>query len=172
MFVRFVVIKMHNCRFLRFLKIQGNGKIAIKSITMVFIFLLVISSQFMSGCTIIDTAAEYLYGKFSSEKEMDIAVEVTGVFFDLLIEEDYRQAYKYVSSSDKDRGSEQDFVDEFKDITKIMGADINWVEIKGNTALLGVDILDSYDGEQKMYKDIEVSLIKEEDGSWKVVFWE
>jgi hypothetical protein len=53
-----------------------------------------------------------------------------------------------------------------------MGADINWVEIKGNTALLGVDILDSYDGEQKMYKDIEVSLIKEEDGSWKVVFWE
>jgi hypothetical protein len=37
---------------------------------------------------------------------------------------------------------------------------------------LGVDLLDSYDGEEKMYKDIELSLIKEEDGNWKVVFWE
>ncbi|MFC2145358.1 hypothetical protein ACFLQQ_03415 [Actinomycetota bacterium] len=139
---------------------------------MILILLLVISSQLMSGCTFIDTAGEYLYGKFSSEKEMDRAVEATGVFFDLLIEEDYQQAYKYISSSDREHGSEQDFVDEFKDITKIIRADINWVEIKGNTALLGVDLLDSYDGEQKMYKDIEVSLIKEEDGSWKVVFWE
>jgi len=134
--------------------------------------LLVISSQSMFGCTAIDSAGEYLYGKFSSEKEMDRAVEVAGVFFDLLMEEDYSQAYKYISNSDRDRGSEQDFVDEFKDITKIIGADINWVEIKGNTALLGVDLLDSYDGEEKMYKDIELSLIKEEDGNWKVVFWE
>jgi hypothetical protein len=146
--------------------------ISFRSILVILVFLLVIASQSMFGCTIIDNAGEYLYGKFSSEKEMDRAVEVTGVFFDLLMEEDYRQAYKYISSSDKECGSEQDFVDEFEDITKIIGADINWVEIKGNTALLGVDLLDSYDGEQKMYKDIEISLIKEEDGNWKVVFWE
>ncbi len=156
----------------RFLKKLVNGKIYIKSIAVIFVFLFILSSQLMSGCTIIDTAGEYLYGKFSSEKEMDKAVEVAGVFFDLLIEEDYRQAYKYISSSDKDRGDEQDFVDEFDDITKIIGAEINWIEVKGNIALMGVDLLDSYDGEEKMYKDIEVSLIKEEDGSWKVVFWE
>ncbi len=156
----------------RFPKKLVNGKIYIKSIAVIFVFLFILSSQLMSGCTIIDTAGEYLYGKFSSEKEMDKAVEVAGVFFDLLIEEDYRQAYKYISSSDKDRGDEQDFVDEFDDITKIIGAEINWIEVKGNIALMGVDLLDSYDGEEKMYKDIEVSLIKEEDGSWKVVFWE
>jgi len=148
-----------------------NDKISIKSITVILILLLVISVQSLFGCTVIDAAGEYLYGKFSSEKEMDRAVEVAGAFFNLLMDEDYRQAYKYISSSDRDRGSEQDFVDEFKDITKIIRADINWVEIKGNTALLGVDLLDSYDGEEKMYKDIELSLIKEEDGNWKVVFW-
>ncbi len=163
---------MHNPGSVRFPKKLVNGKMSIKSITMIFIFLLVLSSQFISGCTIIDTAGEYLYGKFSSEKEMDKAVEVAIVFFDLLIEEDYRQAYKYISSSDKDLGGEQDFVDEFEDITKIRGVEINWIEVKGNIALVGVDLLDSYDGEEKMYKDIEVSLIKEEDGSWKVVFWE
>jgi hypothetical protein len=162
---------MRDHRLLGSLQIQGSGKISIKLITMFFAFLLLVSSQLISGCTIIDTAGEYLYSKFSSEKEMDRAVEVTGVFFDLLIEEDYRQAYEYISSSDRDRRSEQDFVNEFEDITRIIKADINWVEIKGNTALLGVDLLDSYDGDEKMYKDIEVSLIKEEDGSWKVVFW-
>ena len=183
MFVQSVVIKMHDQRQVRPLKkpgariqfpdrLPGQGKISIKSIMVIFILLLVISAQSMFGCTIIDTAGEYLYGKFTSEKEMDSAVEVAGVFFDLLMEEDYSQAYKYISSSDRDHGSEQDFVNEFKDITKIIGADINWVEIKGNTALLGVDLLDSYDGEEKMYKDIELSLIKEEDGNWKVVFWE
>ena len=160
---------MYDRRPVRFLL---KPEIFIKSIIVVFVLLLMVSSQSMFGCTVIDTAGEYLYGKFSSEKEMDKAVEVAGVFFDLLMEEDYRQAYKHISSSDRDRGSEQDFVDEFKDITKIIGADINWVEIKGNTALLGVDLLDSYDGEEKMYKDIELSLIKEEDGNWKVVFWE
>jgi len=183
MLVRSVVIRMHDLRPARSPKkpgvqIQfpdrsmGHGKISIKSIIIIFTILLVISSQSMFGCTIIDTAGEYLYGKFSGEKEMDSAVEVAGVFLDLLMEEDYSQAYKYISSSDRDRGSEQDFVNEFKDITKIIGADINWVEIKGNTALLGVDLLDSYDGEEKMYKDIELSLIKEEDENWKVVFWE
>lgn len=171
-FVRSVVIMMYDLRPVRSLKKPGNDKISIKSITVIFILLLVISSQSMFGCTVIDTAGEYLYGKFSSEKEMDETVEVARVFFDFLMEEDYSQAYKYISSSDRDRGSEQDFVNEFKDITKIIGADINWVEIKGNTALLGVDLLDSYDGEEKMYKDIELSLIKEEDGNWKVVFWE
>lgn len=163
---------MHDRWPVRFQKKLIKDKISIKSISVIFLFLLVVSSQLMCGCTVIDTAAEYIYGKFSSEKEMDRAVEVAGVFFDLLMEEDYREAYKYISSSDRDRGSEQDFVNEFKDITKIIGADINWVEIKGNTALLGVDLLDSYDGEEKMYKDIEMSLIKEEDGNWKVVFWE
>ncbi len=172
MLVRSVVVKMYDLQPVLSIKKLINEKVSIKSVTVIFIFLLAIASQSMAGCTVIDTAGEYLYGKFSSEKEMDRAVEVAEVFFDLLMEEDYSRAYEYISSSDRDRGSEQDFVDEFKNITKIIGADINWIEIKGNTALLGVDLLDSYDGEEKMYKDIELSLIKEEDGNWKVAFWE
>ena len=170
--IRFVVIKMYDPGSVRFPKKLVNGRIFIKSIAVIFMFLFVISSQLISGCTVIDTAGEYIYGKFSNEKEMDRAVEVAGVFFDLLIEEDYRQAYKYISSSDKKRSGEQEFVDEFKDTTKIIGVEINWIEIKGNIALLGVDLLDSYDGEEKMYKGIELSLIKEEDEKWRVVFWE
>jgi hypothetical protein len=108
---------------------------------------------------------------FSNDREMDEAIEVAGIFFGLLMEEDYHQAYMYISDSDRDRSSEQDFIDEFADVTKIVGIEINWIEIKGNTALIGIDMVDSYDGEEKMYKDIEISLIKEEEGSWKVVFW-
>ena len=171
-FARSAVIKMYDRRQAISIDKPGNKKTSIRLVMVILVFLLVLFSQSLFGCTIIDSAGEYLYGKFSSEKEMDRAVETAGIFFDLLMEEDYRQAYEYISSSDKDRGSEQDFVDEFKDITRIIGADINWIEIKGNIALLGVDLLDSYDGEEKMYKDIELSLIKEEDGSWKVVFWE
>ena len=60
---------------------------------------------------------------------------------------------------------------EFSGITDIVAVEINWVEVKNNIALVGIDIVDSYDGGEKMYKDIEVSLIKEEDESWKIVFW-
>lgn len=171
MHVRYAVIKMHDLKPAQYLKSWSPEKLFLKFIPVILIFLLIIVSQWLCGCTLIDSAGEYLYGKFSSEEEMDNAVEAAEIFFDLIMKEDYRQAYKYISSSDRDKGSEQDFVDEFSDVTKIVGIEINWVEIKGNTALMGIDLVDSYDGEEKMYKDIEASLIKEEDGSWKVVFW-
>ncbi|MCJ7665818.1 MAG: hypothetical protein MUO59_03685 [Actinobacteria bacterium] len=155
----------------QYLKPLPPGRLLLKGITVIFLFFLIIAALVMCGCTAIDAAGEYLYGKFTGEEERDESVETAGIFFDLIMEEDYRQAYKYISSSDRDKGSEQEFVDEFSDVTKIVGVEINWVEIKGNTALIGVDLVDSYDGEEKMYKDIEVSLVKEEDGSWKVVFW-
>ncbi len=162
---------MHDSKLAQFPRPGPPEKLFLKSVPVILIFLLIIVSQWLYGCTVIDTAGEYLYGKFSSEEEMDKAVEAAEIFFGFIMEEDYRQAYKYISSSDRDKGSEQDFMDEFSDVTKIVGVDINWVEIKGNTALVGIDLVDSYDGEEKMYKDIEASLIKEEDGSWKVVFW-
>ena len=169
--VRSVVIKMNKCIASDNLRIALKGKKVFLTLAAAIIFLLA-SSFYITGCSLIDNAGEYLYGKFSTDEEMNQAVEITGNFFNLLIEEDYRGAYQYISDTDKKKGSEQDFVDEFDNITKIVNVDINWVEVKGNTALLGIDLLDSYDGEEKMYKDIEVSLIKEEDGNWKIVFWE
>ena len=41
-----------------------------------------------------------------------------------------------------------------------------------NIAEVGFDLIDSYDNEEKAYKDLVVSLIKEEDGSWKINFWD
>jgi hypothetical protein len=37
--------------------------------------------------------------------------------------------------------------------------------------LVEIDLIDYYDGEEKIYKDILVSLIKDENESWKIKFW-
>jgi len=97
---------------------------------------------------------------------------VVDMFFGLLVEKDYQGAYGYISSADRKKRSEQEFISEFSDVTDIIKVEINWVEVKNNIALVGIDIIDSYDGQEKMYKDLEVSLVKEEDGKWKIVFWD
>ena len=140
-----------------------------------YFLLLTILSLFVllwGGCSIMDDARDFISGRLSSDDDMDEVVEVVGIFFDLLVEKDYEQAYTYVSSRDREMNSQQDFIREFSDVTDIVKVEINWVEVKNNIALVGIDLMDSYDGEQKMYKDIEVSLVKEEDGAWKIVFWD
>jgi len=141
------------------------------SILMMVLLVILSSGVLFSGCGIIDNGRVLVTERFSSDKEMDAAVETVDIFFNLLMEKNYEEAYKYLSSEDKSSASEQDFVMEFSNITDIVTVEINWVEVKNNIALVGIDIIDNYDGEEKMYKDIEVSLIKEEDESWKIVFW-
>lgn len=109
--------------------------------------------------------------KFSVESEMNKATETVDVFFNFLIDKNYRKAYEYLSSSDKSRFSPDDFSDEFRNVTEIVSIDIKWVEVKSNIAIVGIDLTDFYDGEEKVFEDIEVSLVKEEDESWKIVFW-
>jgi len=140
-------------------------------ILMMVLLLILPSGILYGGCGIIDDGRVLVNERFSSDKEMDAAVETVDIFFNLLMEKNYREAYKYLSSEDKSSRSEQDFIMEFSDITDIVTIEINWVEVKNNIALVGIDIIDNYDSEEKMYKDIEVSLIKEEDESWKIVFW-
>lgn len=140
-------------------------------ILMMVLLLILPSGILYGGCGIIDDGRVLVNERFSSDKEMDAAVETVDIFFNLLMGKNYREAYKYLSSEDKSSRSEQDFIMEFSDITDIVTIEINWVEVKNNIALVGIDIIDNYDSEEKMYKDIEVSLIKEEDESWKIVFW-
>ena len=102
---------------------------------------------------------------------MGNAVKVVENFFNALISKDYSKAYKYVCSEDKRSRSLKDFNDELSNVTDIVSIEINWVEIKNNIAIVGIDLIDFYDGEENVYKNIEVSLMKEEDGSWKINFW-
>jgi len=143
------------------------GRIIVRGIIIMVILLCVLSA----GCSIIDDGRVLVAERFSSDKEMDAAVNTVDIFFELLIGKNYSEAYKYLSTGDKSNRTEQDFIIEFSDITDIISIEINWVEVKNNIALVGIDIVDNYDDEEKMYKDIEVSLIKEEDESWKIVFW-
>jgi hypothetical protein len=109
--------------------------------------------------------------KFSVEEEIKEVTVIVNAFFDLLIDKEYEKAYEYLSREDKSMGDPEDFSDEFKDVTNIVSIDIKWVDIKNNLAVVGMDITDFYDDEEKVFKDVEVSLLGEEDESWKIVFW-
>jgi len=134
------------------------------------IFVIILSLSF-SGCSLIDRGSDFISGKLSGRDESDAAVKAVDEFFSLVMEKDYEGAYGYLSSGDRSEKSLEDFKDEFRDVTDIVKVEANWVEVKNNIATVGIDIIDSYDGEEKIYKDVEVSLIKEEDGSWKIVYW-
>lgn len=124
-----------------------------------------------SGCTLSSNIKSFFEGKISDEAEKDEVVEIVNIFFNLLVDKDYERAYRCISNKDKSQKNLEDFKDEFKDVTDIVSIKFNWREIKNNIAVVGIDLTDSYDGEEKVFKDIEVSLIKEEDGDWKIVFW-
>ena len=124
-----------------------------------------------SACTFFSGAKSFFTERFSSEGEMDQVTGIVEEFFSLLIIKDYEGAYEYISSKDQSRGNLENFSGEFKNVTDIVSININWVEIKNNLAIVGMDLTDYYDGEEKVFKDIELSLVKEEDEIWKIVFW-
>ncbi len=142
------------------------------NLSLILIIVLALALFFIFGCSTAEKGKEFISEKLSSDDEMDVAVDVVESFFELIMEEDYGQAYRLISKSDREEKTEQEFISEFEDVTDIVKVEINWAEINNNIGTVGIDLIDTYDGEQKMYKDIEVSLIKEEDGSWKIVFWE
>ena len=136
-------------------------------ITLSFILALPV---FNVSCDIDFNIKEQILSKFKSEERMDAAVETVDLFFHALIEKDYKKAYTFISVQDRNIKDLGDFEEEMRDVTDIIDIKINWVEVKDNIAIIGVDIMDYYDGSEKLYKDIEVSLIKEED-EWKINFW-
>jgi hypothetical protein len=142
------------------------------NLSLVLIIVFALALFFLYGCSTAEKSREFISDKLSSDDEMDAAIEVVDSFFELIMEKDYNHAYELISKSDREEKTEQEFISEFRDVTDIVKVEINWVEVNNNVGTVGIDIIDTYDGEQKMYKDIEVSLIKKEDGSWKIVFWD
>ena len=125
----------------------------------------------LSGCTFFSNVKNFITEKFTVDDEMNEVIGVVNTFFNLLIDKEYEKAYEYLSNENKSQGNLDNFYEEFKNVTDIVLIDVKWVEIKDNLAVAGIDLTDSYDGEEKVFKDIEVSLVREEDKSWKIVFW-
>lgn len=136
------------------------------------IFLVFLCSIVFTSCTQYQEIKNSIVRKFAHEEEMDNAIEVVKNFFDALIGKDYDSAYGYICSEDKKYRTLEDFNNDLGNVTDIISIEINWVEVKNNIAVVGIDLTDFYDGEEKMYKDIEVSLVKEENGSWKIKYWD
>jgi hypothetical protein len=153
----------------KFLKIFGYkvliGRILI---TFVVVFLCVSSS----ACTTIGSVKNFFTKRFSIEDDVKEITAVLDSFFHLIGDEDYQRAYEYLSSVDRSHGTLKDFKQDLANVTDIISVTINYIEVNNDVAVAGIDITDSYDGEEKIYKDIEVSLVREEDGSWKIVFWD
>jgi len=140
-------------------------------VAIIFLIYLLLFFLSTTGCDKTDIKT-VVKNKFTSEDEMDAAVEVVKNFFDYLESGEYDKAYELLNSEDKNRHSFDEFEKDLKTVTKIIDIEINWVEVKNNTAKVGIDLTDIYDNEEKVYKDMVVSLIKEEDGKWGINYWD
>ena len=93
-------------------------------IFLIIITSLVITGLLFSGCSAIDRGKGFAAEKFSSEDDMDAAVEAVDKFFALLVEKDYEEAYGYLSRKDKENNSQHDFISEFRNVTEIVKVEI------------------------------------------------
>jgi len=131
--------------------------------------ILCMSALALFSCTAVETVQRAITNRFTSEESLDLAVEITQNFLDALVDKNYSLAYELISSQDRQEYSLEEFEKEFNDVTDITYFEINWVEVKNNIAVVCIDFMDSYDGEEKLYKDQEISLVKEEE-QWKINF--
>jgi len=137
---------------------------------MIFLAIFLLCLVFTS-CQQVQQTKDFITSKFSSDKEIDEVIEVVNEFFNMLMEKDYDSAYKYIYIDGEKNNTLDNFKKEMGNVTDIVSIDINSVEIKNNIALVEIDLIDYYDGEEKIYKDILVSLVKDENESWKIKFW-
>jgi hypothetical protein len=153
-------------------------KIKFKSCPLFFLFFVILiitslssSCLFLTSCTQLGTLKDNVLNKFTNSKEEENAVNVVENFFDALIEKNYETAFINIYNPDGKK-SMDDFKNELVNMTDIVSIDINWVEISNNIAVVGIDLIDTYDNEEKLYKDLRVSLLKDKEGSvWKINFW-
>ncbi|MHB1253792.1 MAG: hypothetical protein ACYCZ1_06450 [Candidatus Humimicrobiaceae bacterium] len=144
-----------------------------KSITVCLIVIAILVLVFpLSGCSKKVEMTTLLKNKLSGEDAMNAAVAVVDDFFRNLKSGNLEESFNLISSQNRLTHDINDFKKELENVTQIVDIEINWVEVKNNIADVGIDLVDSYDNEEKVYKDIVVSLVREEDGSWKINFWD
>ena len=144
-----------------------------KSIAVCLIVIVILVLAFpLAGCSKKVEMTTLLKNKLSGEDAMNAAVTVVDDFFRNLKSGNLEESFNLISSRNRLTHDINDFKKELENVTQIVDIEINWVEVKNNIADVGIDLVDSYDNEEKVYKDIVVSLVKEEDGSWKINFWD
>jgi len=131
----------------------------------------------LTACEQINGLKDKVFNSFNSKASQDEAVSTVKGFFEAIVADDLDEAFKYVymprtEGVNKDEKTSDDFKKEFNSITKIVSFEINWIEVKNNIAIVNVDLIDTYDGEEKIYKDMQVSLVKDSEETWKINFWE
>ena len=136
------------------------------------LFFIMVSAFSLVGCSKKVDIKTIVKNKLSGEDAMNTAVAVVDEYFQLLKSGNIEGSFNLISSEDKLAHNMNDYKKELENVTKIINIEINWVEVKNNIADVGIDLTDSYDNEEKVYKDIIVSLVKEVDGSWKINFWD
>ena len=186
----FYKMLLKNIKIKNIVKFYRLDKIFITTLVAAFAIIIILSSLvFLTGCEKINGLKNDILDRFNSEKQSEAAVAVVSQFFNFLIAQDYDSAYALIyvltepteptETPETSETSEmpespktlEDFKKEFLSVTKIVSFEINWVEVKNNIAIVGIDMIDTYDGEEKIYKDIQVSLVKDKDESWKINFW-
>ncbi len=139
--------------------------------TILIVLSLLGSCVLLVSCTQLGTLKDNILNKFTNSKEEENAVNVVEDFFNALISKNYEAAFLNIYNPEGKKPLD-DFKKELINMTDIVSIDINWVEIRNNVAIVGIDLIDTYDNEEKLYKDIKVSLLKdEEDNTWKINFW-
>lgn len=153
----------------KFFKIFRYKVLIVRIFIAVLVVFLYVST---SACTMIGSVKSFFTERFSIEDDVEEIAVILDSFFHLIEDENYETAYEYLSSGDRSHGTLEDFEQDLANVTDIISVTINYIEVSNDVAVAGIDITDSYDGEEKIYKDIEVSLVREGDGSWKIVFWD
>ena len=175
---------LKNIKIKNIVKFYSSNKIFITALAAALAILIILSSLvFLTGCEKITGIKNDILDRFNSEKQSEAAVAVVSQFFNFLIAQDYDSAYALIyilpemsetpelPETPESTKTINDFKKEFLSVTKIVSVEINWVEVKNNIAIVGIDMIDTYDGEEKIYKDIQVSLVKDKNESWKINFW-
>ena len=147
------------------------SKTRLMAVLLIMLFILALAFS-LARCSKKVDIKTIVKNKLSGEDAMNAAVAVVDDFFKNLKSGNLVESFNLISSQDKINHGINDFKKELENVTQIVDIKINWVEVKNNIADVGIDLTDSYDNEEKVYKDIVVSLVKEEDGSWKINFWD
>src|SRR5665647_1667951 len=129
------------------------SKIRLIAVLLIFLFILVLAFP-LAGCSKKVDVKTLLKNKLSGEDAMNAAVAVVDDFFRNLKSGNLVESFNLISSQDKINHDINDFKKELENVTQIVDIKINWVEVKNNISDVGIDLTDSYDNEEKVYKDI------------------